>query len=76
MDKLTLRGARLARELTQESMAQACGVHVNTYIAWEKEPEKVPIGKAIIICDVLGVSIDHIIFCSQNLQNVDNLGGV
>lgn len=71
MDKLTLRGARLARELTQEQMAHECDVHVNTYMAWEKEPEKIPVSKAFKICDVLGMSMDHIIFCQTNLQNVE-----
>ena len=63
MDKLTLRGARLAREMTQEQLAHECGVHVNTYIAWEKEPNKIPVGMALRICEVLNTSIDHIIFC-------------
>lgn len=71
MDDLTLRGARLAREVTQEEMAELCGVHVNTYINWEKEPYKVPIGKAIIICERLNTNLSSISFCEKSLQNVD-----
>lgn len=62
MENLTLRGARLAREMTQEEMADICSVHVNTYINWEKEPSKIPVGKAILICQSLNTSIDSISF--------------
>lgn len=63
MDNMTVRAWRLAKEITQEQMAECCEVHVNTYMAWEKEPEKIPIGKAVKIAERLGVSIDRIIFC-------------
>lgn len=62
-EPITLRGARLSREFTQEQMADLCGVHVNTYIAWEKEPSKIPVSKAIKICSELKMPIDGIIFC-------------
>jgi len=71
MEIRTIRQIRLARELTQEEVAKGCDVHVNTYIAWEKKPESIPIGKAIILCRLLNVDINSVSFCSQNLQNVE-----
>ena len=71
MDRLSVRALRLAREITQEQLANDIGVHVNTYISWEKEPEKIPIGKAYLICKLLNADIESVIFCSESLQNVE-----
>ena len=62
MEYLTLRQWRLARELTIDEMAAACGVHPNTYRAWEEHPEKVSVGKAVMIAEALGASVDAIFF--------------
>ena len=62
MDRLTLRQWRLVKELTIEDMAAACGVHPNTYAAWEKAPGKISVDNAITIAKVLGVSVDAIFF--------------
>lgn len=62
MEKLTLRQWRLAKELTIEDMATACGVHPNTYAAWEKAPGKISVDKALTIAKVFGVSVDAIFF--------------
>ena len=59
---LTLRQWRLAKEISQESMAERLQVHVNTYQKWEKEPGKIGIDKAKKIIDILGVNIDEISF--------------
>lgn len=64
MDKFTLRQFRLMREISQEKMANMLEVHVNTYITWEKEPERIPVGKAMTICKILDTNMDTIIFCS------------
>lgn len=71
MEVRTIRQIRLAKELSQETVAKACDVHVNTYIAWEKRPEIIPIGKAITLCRFLNVNIESISFCSESLQNVE-----
>ena len=54
---------RLAKEITQEEMANMLDVHVNTYISWEKKPGNIPVGKAIQICNIFGTSIDAVSFC-------------
>lgn len=60
--KLTLREWRRARGLSQETIAQALGVHVNTYAAWEKNQSRMPVTKAFEAATVLDVDIDSIIF--------------
>lgn len=63
MEIKTIRQMRLAKEITQEEMAKACEVHVNTYISWEKNPKSIPVGKAIVICNMLNVDIGAVSFC-------------
>lgn len=63
MEIKSIRQIRLAKEITQEEMANVCGVHVNTYILWEKKPGNIPVSKALLICDKLNVDIGSISFC-------------
>ncbi len=60
--KFTLKQHRLIKGLTQAQMAEIIGVHVNTYANWEESPEKISIGKAKLIAEALGLSIDEIFF--------------
>lgn len=62
---LTLRAWRLAREISQEKMADMLGIHVNTYQNWEKSPENISIGFARKISDILGVSENEIDFTEK-----------
>lgn len=59
---LTMRQWRLAKEITQQQMADKLGVHVGTYLNWEEKPEKVSIGKAVEIAKILNVPMNEIIF--------------
>lgn len=59
---LTVREWRLAKEISQQEMADRLGVHVNTYIAMEKEPEKIRIGQAVRISDIFGIPLSNIDF--------------
>ena len=61
----TLREWRLVREKTLADMADVCGVHPNTYMAWEKDPESISIGMARKIADALDVSIDVLFFGAE-----------
>ncbi len=58
----TIREIRLMKEISQQQAADAVGVHVNTYIAWEKQPEKIPIAKALALAEFFGVSVTEINF--------------
>ena len=58
--QLTIRELRRAKEISQEDMANACGVHVNTYRAWEDNPAELKLSKAQIIADRLGITVEDI----------------
>jgi transcriptional regulator with XRE-family HTH domain len=60
--KLTIKEWRRAKEISQERMASLCGVHINTYRAWEENPEDIRIGKAVLISDILGIPLEDILF--------------
>lgn len=62
---LTIRQWRKVREISQQHMARFLGVHINTYISWEKDPGKISIDNSKKIADALNVPIDEIIFSSQ-----------
>lgn len=66
---MTLKQHRLVRELSLAKMAELLGVHMNTYIKWEKEPWKISIEVAEKICDILGISFDVIIFLPVDTTN-------
>lgn len=61
-EKLTVKQHRLIREISQEEMAEKVGVHVQTYRAWEENPEKISIAKAKKIAIAFGISINDIFF--------------
>ena len=61
----TLRQWRLAREKTVVEMAEICGVHPNTYAAWEKDPESISIGAARKIAEALDVNLDVLFFGAE-----------
>jgi transcriptional regulator with XRE-family HTH domain len=58
----TIKEWRRLRGFSQQTMAEKCGVHVNTYAYWEKHPSNLSIEKARIIANALQVSFDDIFF--------------
>jgi len=77
---LSMKQWRLAKEISQEEMANRCGVHRNTYAAWEECPDNVTVGNAKKISAALGESVNTIFFngestkcrevlCQQNHSN-------
>ena len=66
---LSLKQWRLAKEISQAEMASKCGVHRNTYAAWEENPDEISVGNAKIIAKALKESVDTI-FLIAILQNV------
>lgn len=62
---MTIRAVRRAKEITKKEMAEACGVHENTYSMWEQAPEKISLKNAQIIAEKLDVSMDDLIFLTQ-----------
>ena len=63
-EKLTVKQHRLIREISQEEMAEKVGVHVQTYRAWEENPEKISIAKAKKIATAFNISINEIFFAN------------
>ena len=55
---LSLKQWRLAKEISQEEMAVKCGVHRNTYAAWEDNSDNISVGNAKIIARALQESVD------------------
>lgn len=62
MSRMTFRQIRLAKEISQESMAKQLEIHANTYAEWEKDPSKISIVNALRICEILEVEPDFVIF--------------
>lgn len=59
---LTIRQLRLMHEISQVKMAEMLGVHVNTYVKWEKEPQDIPVNKAILMCQIFDTNFESVIF--------------
>ena len=67
--KLSLDEWRRARNKSQDEMARACGVHINTYRKWEENPANIKYDKMMTIVEVLNISLDDIFFASDTTQN-------
>ena len=59
---LTLKKARLVNEKTQQEMADALGVYIDTYRKMEERPERVTIENAKKIARFLNMSVNEIFF--------------
>lgn len=59
---LTLAEWRRAKNISQEEMAKACDVHINTYRRWEEDPSSIKIGYVATIAQRLGVNQSEILF--------------
>lgn len=60
--KLTLEGWRKAHNITQSMMAGLLHISLPTYVRWEQDPGKIPVGKAKQACDILGIDFNNVIF--------------
>lgn len=60
--KLTLKMARIGAGLTQQQVADALGIHVQTYARLEKHPEKMKMEQAIRFADLTGVDLSDLTF--------------
>lgn len=64
--RLTIKQARLISELTQKEIAEVLGVHVQTYMKWEKSPEEMSIGTAKQFARIVKRDFDEIFFDSES----------
>lgn len=63
---MTLKAARINKDLTQKKAANLIGVNVSTLSKWEKGESYPSIKRIPAILDVYGVSYDEIIFLPRN----------
>lgn len=61
-----LRQIRRARELSQQNVADVIGVHVNTYMRWEREPGIIPVNAAYALAELFKMQINDLFFDVTN----------
>jgi transcriptional regulator with XRE-family HTH domain len=66
--KLSLDAWRRARGISQQDVADVCGIHINTYRRWEENPGEMRYDKAIKVADYLGISLDDILLPSDTTE--------
>lgn len=59
---LTVKQARLMKDLNQKQLANALGIHVQTYQKIEKNPKIATVEQAKKIAELTGFSVDQIFF--------------
>ena len=57
---ITMKQARVGVELTQREVAERLGVHVQSYIKYEKDPDTMTLKTAKRFADLVGVDFDTI----------------
>ncbi|GIP02057.1 hypothetical protein J28TS4_04640 [Paenibacillus lautus] len=64
--QLTVKKARLLSGMTQKDVAEVLGVHVQTYMKWEKNPEEMSIGTAKQFSRLVKFGFDEIFFDKES----------
>ncbi|SEQ22446.1 DNA-binding transcriptional regulator, XRE-family HTH domain [Virgibacillus subterraneus] len=60
--ELTLKQARQFSDLSQAEIAGMLGVHRQTYMKWERNPDEMPLGKAKEFSIFTKTPLDNIFF--------------
>lgn len=63
---LSVKQARLLSDLTQQAIAEKLGVHRQTYMRWELNPDEMPVGKAKEFSTIVKRNVDEIFFSQQS----------
>lgn len=58
----TIKEAREARGITQKAVADHLRISRQAYAGYEKKPSRMPVGKAELACEFIGVNIGEIFF--------------
>lgn len=58
--RYSLKELRARKSLTQAEVAEKVEVSEQTYYLWEKNPEKIQVGKLYRLAEIFGVTIDEI----------------
>lgn len=54
--------ARVLSDLSQKQIAEKLGVHRQTYMKWERNPDEMPVGKAKEFSEIVERGVDEIFF--------------
>lgn len=57
---ISVKQARTRREYSQKEIAEKLKIHRQTYIIWEKTPDKMSVGKAKEFCSIVNLSMNEI----------------
>ena len=60
------RQARILCDLTQQDVADGLGVHRQTYMNWERNPDEMPVGKAKEFSKLVKRGVDEIFFDKES----------
>lgn len=63
---ISVKQARLRKELSQREVAEGLKVHRQTYMKWEKNGDEMPVGKAKEFCAIVGIPMDEIFFSHES----------
>jgi DNA-binding XRE family transcriptional regulator len=58
--------ARVLCDLSQKEVAYKLGVHRQTYMKWERNPDEIPVGKAKEFSEIVGRGVDEIFFVPES----------
>lgn len=64
--QITMKQARVGANMTQQAVADALGVHVQTYQRMENNPEDVTIRQGKHFAEVVGVRFEDIFFSKDS----------
>ncbi|MDL2238148.1 helix-turn-helix domain-containing protein [Christensenellaceae bacterium OttesenSCG-928-K19] len=73
--KYTIKQARKLSDKSQQEMAQALGVHVQTYRKIENDPDSATIEQARIISKETGIPYNEIFFIGESTNSRVQEGG-
>ncbi len=63
---ITMKMARVGANMTQQEVADAMGMHVNTYARFEKDPESISIEDAKKFSKIVNVNCTDIFFSNNS----------
>ena len=64
--QITMKQARVGANMTQQQVADALGVHVQTYMRMENNPEDVTIKQGKSFSEIVGVRFEDIFFINSS----------
>lgn len=70
--KFTIAEWRRLKNMSQQRLADLCGVHLNTVRNWEDNPREIKLIHANKIAEIFEVSLENIIFLPSDTTKGNN----